>query len=202
LLKKLQVKITRLSGLLALAFTVLTACNKNNNANPAILKGTWKLISTSGRLDNVFTFVKNGTDTTVKQTETQTYHSTSTSGYLTFSDSITYSDSIYVQAAFTKNTTVYINGVLNQDTTRTDELIQNTVNVQSYFEMIGHDSIHISGPGIPLTNGLKPVGGATGMKFNITGNTLTLTSTTYTNDSSATTASYGSQISVVTLTKE
>jgi hypothetical protein len=202
LLKKLQVKITSLSGFLTLTFTILTACNKNNNANPAILKGTWKLLSTSGRLYNVFTFVKSGTDTTVKQTETLTYHSTSTSGYITFSDTATYSDSIYVQAAFTQNIAVYINDVLNQDTTKTFEMSQNTVNIQSNFEIIGQDSIHISGPGIPLTNGLKPIGGATGMKFNISGNILTLTSATYTNDSSSTTASHGSQSSVVKLSRE
>jgi hypothetical protein len=199
LIKKLYLKITTRGVILAAVFMSFIACTKNNNANPAILAGTWKLTSSTGSLYNIILFERN--DTTIKLTETQTYNSTSAAGFVTFSGNSTSSDSLFVHAVITQNNAEYFNGVLNRDTTTTYGYDQGTINVQSSFEMIGQDSIHFEGLGIPLTAGLQ-LGGAEGAKFIISGNTLTLNTHIFSIDSSATSVQHRYQTIVTALTRQ
>jgi hypothetical protein len=201
LLKKLQVNTSPRRILLPLIFTCFIACSKDNdNASPLILTGKWKLTSSSGSLDNTVSFKRN--DTTIKLTESQTYYSNSAAGLETFSGNSTNSDSIFVHAVITQNNKEYFNDVLYQDTTIVSGLDQTTLDVQSNFEMIGRDSIHFEGPGIPLTEGLIYIGGTQGLKYNISGNTLTLNTYIYINDSSAASVQHGTRTIVNTFTRK
>lgn len=187
--------------LLPLVFIGFIACSKdNNNASPVILAGNWKLTSSSGSLSSIFRFVRN--DTTITSTKSQTWYSTLATGFETFSGNSTSSDSLFVHAVITQNTKVYLNDILNQDTTIVSGLDQPTLDVQSNFEMIGRDSIHFEGLGIPLTAGLIYIGGTEGVKYNISGNTLTLTTYINNNDSSAASVSHATQTIVNTFTRK
>jgi hypothetical protein len=187
--------------LLPLIFAGFIACSKDNdNASPTILVGKWKLTSSSGSLDNTISFKRN--DTTVKLTESQTYYSTLAAGFETFSGITTNSDSIFVHAVITQNNKEYFNDVLHQDTTIVSGLDQPTLDVQSSFEMIGRDSIHFDGLGIPLTAGLIYMGGAEGLKYNISGNILTLTTYLYINDSSVASVQHGTRTIVNTFIRK
>lgn len=186
--------------LLALVFISLTACTKSNHPDPAVFAGSWKLISSTGSFNNDIVFKRN--DTTVRQTEVQTYNSTSASGIQTFSSNSTSSDGLAVHALITQSTQQFYNGVLNQDTTTNYPYDQTTVNVQSNFELIGSDSIHFEGPGIPLIAGLSPIGGGNGALFSIVGNTLTFTTHIYTVDSSEATVQHHYQTTVTTFMRQ
>jgi hypothetical protein len=113
LLKKIQLYTGIRRILLSLVFVVFIACSKNNNnADPAILAGTWKLTSSSGSLDNILSFKRN--DTTVKLTESQTYHSTLVAGFETFTGNSTSSDSLFVHAVIVQNNKEYFNDTRNE----------------------------------------------------------------------------------------
>ena len=201
MLKKIQLYTGNRRILLSLVFVGFIACSKNNNnADPAILAGTWKLTSSSGSLDNILSFKRN--DTTVKLTESQTYNSTLAAGFETFTGNSTSSDSLFVHAVIAQNNKEYFNDILNSDTTTTSSLDQVTLNVTSSFEMIGRDSIHFDGLGIPLTAGLIYIGGTDGAKYTISGNTLTLTTYVYINDSSADAVQHGYQKMVNIFTRQ
>lgn len=201
MLKKIQLYTGTRKIHLPLVFIGFISCIKNNNnADPTILAGTWKLTSSSGSLDNIIRFERN--DTTVKLTESQAYNSTLAAGSETFSGNSTSSDSLFVHAVITQNNKEYFNDILNQDTTITSGLDQVTLNVQSSFEMIGRDSIHFEGPGIPLTAGLIFIGGTDGAKYSISGNTLTLTTYLYFNDSSAAAVQHGYRTMVNSFTRQ
>ena len=187
--------------LLPIIFTGFIACGKDNdNASPTILVGKWKLTSSGGSLDNTVSFKRN--DTAIKLTESQTYYSTLAAGSQSFSGTTTSSDSLFVHAVITQNNKEYFNDILHQDTTIVSGLDQPTLDVQSSFEMIGRDSIHFEGLGIPLTAGLIYTGGAEGLKYNISGNTLTLTTYLYINDSSGASVQHGTRTIVNTFTRK
>lgn len=188
-------------GLSALVLISFIACTKNNNhANPGVLTGTWKLTSTTGTLVNLYTFERN--DTLVKGTENQSYYSTSAAGTVTFSGDTVIPMDFFVHAMVTQSTAQYFNGVLNQDTTRTYGYDQNGINANSNFELIGRDSLHFDGPGIPLTGGLSPFGTA-GAKYTISGDTLTLNTQVYQNDStSPSNLDHGVRTMVTVLTRQ
>ena len=201
MLKKLQVNTQTHRIFLPLIFIGFMACNKDNdNASPTILVGEWKLTSTSGSLDNTISFQRN--DTTVKLTESQTYYSTLASGFQSFSGITTSSDSLFVHAVITQNNKEYLNDILHEDTTIVSGLDQPTLDAQSSFQMIGRDSIHFDGLGIPLTAGLIYIGGAEGLKYKISGNTLTLTTYLYINDSTATSVQHGIRTIVNVFTRK
>lgn len=199
--KKRQMKVTKCSTIVALLFTCIVACTKSNNPSPASFAGTWKITGYQGTIVSDFAFVRN--DTTIEQTENQTSFSTTIGGYLSFTGNSTSSDSIFVNAQFTQKDTVYQNGLIVSGTSSIYPSFQNTANVSNDFEIIGSDSIHFDGPGIPLTHGLVGIGGAQGAVFSISGKTMTITTHIYTSEASPPfTFDHDYQSYVITLVKQ
>jgi hypothetical protein len=176
-------KVTTCNTIVALFFICLVACSKNDSISPTSFAGKWKVTGYQGTIVSDFAFIRN--DTTVEQTEYQTSVSTAIGGYESFTGNSTSSDSIFVNAQFTQKLTISQNGVILSDTTTKFPASQNTFDVSSDFEIIGSDSIHFDGPGIPLTNGLVAIGGAQGAVFSISGKTMTITTHTYASEASS-----------------
>jgi hypothetical protein len=194
-------KVITYSAIVALLFTSIAACTKSDQTTSASFAGKWQLTGYHGTLTSDVVYQRN--DTTIEQTEDQTSSSTATGGYITFSGNSTSSDSIFANAQFTQKDMIYQNSVIISDTTRIYPNSQNTIDVSSEFDIIGSDSIHFNGPGIPLTHGLEAVGGTQGAVFSISGKTMTLTTHIYNLDSTSST-SFGRsyQSYVITLVRQ
>ncbi len=184
--KKLQMKVTLSSATGALFLICIVACTKNSHQSPANLTGKWEFTGYTGTLSSDVAFQRK--DTTVEQIEYQTSVSTATGGYLTFTGNSISSDSIFVNPQYKEKITIYQNSVLLSDTTYIFSNPVNTSNVTSEFEIFGSDSMYLDGPGIPLTAGPAPIGSAVGVVFSISGDTMTITSHTYSLDSTSSTS--------------
>jgi hypothetical protein len=194
-------KIAPCSTIIALSFTCLAACTKTDHISAPSLEGKWKLTGYHGTMTSDVVYQRN--DTTIEQTEELSSVSTEAGGYNSFTGNSSSSDSIFVNAGITQKVTIYQNGVMVSDTTSKYPVSQRCLDVFSEFEIIGSDSIHCNGPGIPLTAGLVNVGGVQGAVFSISGDTMTITTHIYTLDSTSSTSFGRNYMSnVITLVRQ
>jgi hypothetical protein len=156
-------------------FFCVIACKKDNNSNNATsdLSGNWKFMGIHAKTSA--TAVDNGGGFNSKVVTTSDYTSTANDGTVAISDTtmtgtgITYSVNIVAFA------TEYEDDIQIDTFSTTIPFTVPPTNSSSTFEFIGKDSIHYTGANL-FGSGGSGTPSATGAKFTVSGNILTLTS--------------------------
>jgi hypothetical protein len=167
----------KIMGFVALSavFFWLFACKKDNNSSAATssLTGTWTFMGMHATTSA--TAIDSGIGFSDKDITTSDYQTTANGGTMTISGNtmtgtgITYTSNIIAFA------TEYEDDVLIDTFSTSIPFSVPATNSSSTFEVIGKDSIHYTGANIFGSAG-SGAPAATGSKFSVSGNILTLTS--------------------------
>ena len=160
---------------LSAVFFWLFACKKDNNNNAAAssLSGTWTF--TGMNAVTSATAVDSGIGFSDRDITTSDYQTTANGGTMTISGNTMTGTGITYAANIIAFTTEYEDNILIDTFSTSIPFTVPATNSSSPFEVIGKDSIHYTGTNIFGSAG-SGAPAATGSKFTVSGNILTLTS--------------------------
>jgi hypothetical protein len=151
------------------------ACKKDNNTNTSTsnLSGNWKFMGMHATTSA--TAVDNGGGMNTKIVTTSDYTTTANGGTVAISGNTMTGTGITYAANIIAFATEYENDILLDTFSQSLPFTVPATNSSSEFEIIGKDSIHYTGSN-PFGSGGSGTPAATGSKFSVSGNVLTLTS--------------------------
>ena len=156
-------------------FFWLFACKKDNNssASASVLAGTWAF--TGMHATTSATSLDSGNGFSSKDITTSDYQTTANGGTVTISGNNMTGTGITYAANIIAFSTEYQDGILIDTFSNSIPFTVPATNTSSTFEVIGKDSIHYTGANIFGSTG-SGAPAASGSKFSVSGNILTLTS--------------------------
>ena len=152
------------------------ACKKDNNnasAGASSLTGSWKFMGMHATTSA--TAIDNGGGFNTKIVTTSDYTTTANGGTVAISGSTMTGTGITYAANIIAFATEYEDNILLDTFSTSLPFTIPATNTSSEFEVIGKDSIHYTGSN-PFGSGGSGTPAATGSKFTVSGNILTLTS--------------------------
>jgi len=161
--------------ILSVIFFCFISCKKDNNSTTGAssLSGTWTFMGMHATTSA--TAVDNGSGFNTKIITTSDYNTTANAGTVAFSGTTMTGTGIAYSANIVAFATEFENDIqLDTFSTSIPFTVQPT-NSSSDYEVIGKDSIHYTGSNI-FGSGGSGTPAATGSKFSISGNILTITS--------------------------
>ncbi|HEY2348382.1 MAG TPA: hypothetical protein VGH64_05175 [Puia sp.] len=164
--------------ILSAVFFFFIACKKDNNNNntttgASSLSGTWNF--TGMHATTSATAIDNGGGINSKIVTTSDYKTTSNGGTLGISGNTMTGTGITYSANILALATEYEDDILIDTFSTTIPFTVPATNTSTEFEIIGKDSIHYTGANL-FGSGGSGTPAATGAKFSLSGNILTLTS--------------------------
>jgi hypothetical protein len=162
-------------AILSVIFFCFIACKKDNNTSTSAssLSGSWKF--TGMHATTSATAVDKGSGFNTKIVTTSDYHTTANGGTVSISDNTMAGTGITYSANIVAFATEYEDDIQLDTFSTTLPFTVPATNSTSEFEVIGKDSIHYTGSNI-FGSGGSGTPAATGSKFSISGNILTITS--------------------------
>ena len=156
-------------------FFWLFGCKKDNNssASASVLAGTWAF--TGMHATTSATSLDSGIGFSSKDITTSDYQTTANGGTVSISGNNMTGTGITYTANIVAFSTEYQDGILIDTFSTSIPFTVPATNSSSTFEVIGKDSIHYTGANIFGSAG-SGAPAASGSKFSISGNILTLTS--------------------------
>jgi len=152
------------------------ACKKDNNTSSTSasnLSGTWTFMGMHATTSA--TAVDNGGGIITKSVTTSDYTTTANGGTVAISANTMTGTGITYAANIIAFATIYEDGILVDTVSTSIPFTVPATNTSSQFEIIGKDSIHYTGSN-PFGSCGSGTPVATGSKFSVSGNILTLTS--------------------------
>jgi hypothetical protein len=161
--------------ILSAIFFCFIACKKDNNTSTSTssLSGNWKFMGMHATTSA--TAEDNGGGINTKIVTTSDYTTTANGGTVAISGNTMTGTGITYAANIIAFATEYEDGILLDTTSTSLPFSVPATNSSSEFEVIGKDSIHYTGSN-PFGSGGSGTPAATGSKFSVSGNILTLTS--------------------------
>jgi len=160
---------------LSAIFFCFIACKKDNNSTSGApsLSGTWTFVGMHATTSA--TAVDNGGGFNTKIITTSNYNTTANGGTIAISDNTMTGTGITYSANIVAFATEFENDIQLDTFSTTIPFTVPPTNSSSGFEVIGKDSIHYTGSNL-FGSGGSGTPAATGSKFSVSGNVLTLTS--------------------------
>jgi hypothetical protein len=161
--------------ILSVIFFCFIACKKDNNSSTstASLSGDWTFTGMHATTSS--TVVDSGVGFNTKIVTTSDYKTTANGGTVAISGNTMTGTGITYAANILALATEYEDGILLDTFSTLIPLTVPATNSTSAFEFIGKDSIHYTGSNM-FGSGGSGTPAATGAKFSVSGNILTLTS--------------------------
>lgn len=155
-----------------MAFVILycTGCKKDDSSNPQSISGNWNFIGLRATTSTIYTY--NDAGVMSSNITTSRYTASEYSGSVKISGSTLTGDSIKYYAQDTVLFMQYDDNEVVDSLQQIEYISTPPVSSVSNFEQIGSDSLHFTDQPL-LSAGDGPA--ATGAKFSITGNIMTLT---------------------------
>lgn len=162
--------------LTAFILSSIVSCKKDDSSTSSTspLTGNWKLISISAQTQSTIQYTDAGS--VFKTVTNSAYTSTNNGGTVTFSPSAITATGVTYQISDTAYGYDYMDNQLEDSLSFPFAFTCPPTNSTSSYKMIGQDSIYFAGQTLITTQGSTGSSSPSGAKFNITGNTLTLTS--------------------------
>ena len=154
----------------------LISCKKDNNTNStgtSGISGTWTFKGMHATTSA--TAIDNGGGINTKSVTTSDYTTTANGGTVAISGNTMTGTGITYAANIIAFATIYEDDILVDTVSTTIPFTVPATNTSSQFEIIGKDSIHYTGSN-PFGSDGSGTPAATGSKFSVSGNILTLTS--------------------------
>ena len=161
---------------LTACFSCFIACKKDNNntgTGASSLSGSWKFMGMHATTSA--TALDNGGGFNSKIVTTSDYTTTANGGTVAISGNTMTGTGITYAANIVAFATEYEDGILLDTFSTSLPFTVPATNSSSEFEIIGKDSIHYTGSN-PFGSDGSGTPAATGSKFSVSGNVLTLTS--------------------------